>query len=135
MAHTRKKRFDLGVFQSIDADLKLQRNFVTSLVMRLFPADRWAMVSHHHSHATLGLFEAHRAAAAAGLHHDVAGRDFLAARGPPTHGGPRGRMRRPVILSFDGGGDDGTTTAFAGDVDGGDPWERVRAFLGTKCSI
>ena len=60
-----------------------------SFICGLFPAAVWVQVNHHGSHAALGLWDA----------HDATG------------------LRRPLILSYDGGGNDGVLRAFAGNVD------------------
>ena len=60
-----------------------------AFIMGLFPAKAWAQVDHHTSHAALGLYDAHA----------VVG------------------FRRPLILSYDGGGNDGLLRAFRGNVD------------------
>jgi hypothetical protein len=89
--------FNVGVFQTITYDLAYQQLAALHMAMRAVPAKCWVQVSHHHSHATLGVWDAHLSLG----------------------------LRRPVVVSFDGGGDDGTTTAFWGNVDGDSP--RTRA--------
>jgi hypothetical protein len=57
--HDHNQLFSIGIFQHDPIDLRYQNNFGTNLIRELFPSKKWAVVSHHHSHATLGLWDAH----------------------------------------------------------------------------
>eukprot|EP00614_Pseudopedinella_elastica_P035238 CAMPEP_0172644760 /NCGR_PEP_ID=MMETSP1068-20121228/239379_1 /TAXON_ID=35684 /ORGANISM="Pseudopedinella elastica, Strain CCMP716" /LENGTH=848 /DNA_ID=CAMNT_0013458973 /DNA_START=205 /DNA_END=2751 /DNA_ORIENTATION=- len=93
-------KWDRGVFNMIFTEFggPWEPTFrdALNIARDAFPAKRWTQVDHHGSHATLGLWDAHRELG----------------------------LRRPLILSYDGGGDDGYTLAFLGNVD--DPLAPLR---------
>lgn len=99
-AATGVEAFDVGVFSQVYTEFggPLEESFSGALAIAqaAFPiasssslSSTWVEVDHHRSHAALGLWDAHRELG----------------------------IRRPLVLSYDGGGNDGFTLAFLGNVD------------------
>jgi len=87
--HSDSVRFKFGCYNPHPAAGFVDYNKGMGGIKELFLVDQWVEVNHHHSHAALGLWDAHVALG----------------------------LRRPLILSYDGGGNDGVMLAFAGNVD------------------
>ena len=103
-AATGVEAFDVGVFSQVYTEFggPLEESFSSALAIAQaafpiassstassLPLATWVEVDHHRSHAALGLWDAHRELG----------------------------LRRPLVLSYDGGGNDGFTLAFLGNVD------------------
>lgn len=99
-AATGVEAFDVGVFSQVYTEfggpLEEPFNGALAIAQAAFPiapssslSSTWVEVDHHRSHAALGLWDAHRELG----------------------------IRRPLVLSYDGGGSDGFTLAFLGNVD------------------
>ena len=92
--------FELCVCNQVFASFGVGFNYYKdiSFILSLLPSQVHITVNHHRSHAALGLWDAHA----------------------------RLGIRKPLVLSYDGGGNDGTFLAFAGNVDGDDANEKPR---------